>query len=199
MIVSAVASCSVIGEGLVSTVNGSTYPVKDDDIFAAEDAYLQLELDLKRSLIYYEETHTYDEYHYSTGSIGHDPYALISAITALKGGEWNSGDIAGELKALFESQYVLTESVVRETRYRTEERTMYFLVYDDNTGSYSRVPYTFTERVAYSYYICTVTLESKDLGSAAQQLMTDDQKALYDMYMLTKGNRPDLFPEEQEQ
>ncbi len=188
------ASCSLIGEGLASTVNVTTYPVSDSDMLDAEQAYLNMETALRREILYYEETHSYDEYHYDLGTIGHDPYALISAVTAMKEGEWESNNISGELKSLFDTQYVLTESVTREIRYRDEQRTDYYQAYDPTTQTYYTIPYTYTVRVPYYYYICTVTLKTKELSEVAEQILSDDQYSQYEIYMATQGNRPDLFP-----
>mgnify|MGYP006924820901 CR=1 FL=1 len=53
----------------------------------------------------------------------HDPYVLISMITALHQGEWTLDEVQGTLQMLFDRQYILTEDVVVETRYRTETDT----------------------------------------------------------------------------
>ena len=55
--------------------------------------------------------------------IEHDPYVLISAISALHGAEWTIGEVGGTIQMLFDKQYILTETVTTETRYRTETRT----------------------------------------------------------------------------
>ena len=52
-------------------------------------------------------------------------------ITALKGGEWTIDEIGGILETLFEKQYILTETVTTETRYRTETHIGY---YTDENG-----------------------------------------------------------------
>ena len=82
---------------------------------------------------------------------------------------------------LFERQYILTEEVVVETRYRTETST------DPETGE------TTSEQVPYDYYICYVTLENFDLSHLPVYIMGEEQVSLYAVYMATLGNRPDLF------
>ena len=79
-----------------------------------------MEQELKDRLDNYEAEHDYDEYYFDLDEIEHDPYVLISAITALKGGEWKIDEVGGILDTLFEKQYILTETVTTETRYRTE-------------------------------------------------------------------------------
>ena len=52
---------------------------------------------------------------------------------------------------LFEKQYILTEEVIRETRYRTETRTGTKTVTDPDTGESHTETYTYTVRVPYDY------------------------------------------------
>ncbi len=92
-----------------------TYPLEDSDMLAAEAAYCGMEAELQEYLDTYESTHDYDEYHYDLDEIEHDPYVLISAITALQGGEWTVDEVGGTLEMLFEKQYILTETVTAET------------------------------------------------------------------------------------
>ena len=47
---------------------------------------------------------------------------LISALTALKGGAWTLDEVQSELQLLFDKQYILTETVETEIRYRPETR-----------------------------------------------------------------------------
>ena len=64
-----------------------------------------------------------DRYHFDLDTIEHDPYVLISMIAALLQGEWTLDEVQGTLQILFDRQYILTEDVVVETRYRTETDT----------------------------------------------------------------------------
>lgn len=81
-----------------------------------------MEAELQSKLDNYEATHDYDEYHFDLDEIGHDPYVLISALTALKGGAWTLDEVQSELQMLFDKQYILTETVETEIRYRPETR-----------------------------------------------------------------------------
>lgn len=193
LIATIISSCSVLVDGLSGTVGGSTYPVEDSDMLAAEAQYLAKEQELQFMLDNYESTHNYDEYHFDLDEIGHDPYVLISAITALYGGEWKIEDIGDILNLLFEKQYILTENVTVETRYRSETRTEYEWVYDAFTNSYTIIPHTYTVEVPYTYSICSVKLENFDLSHVPVYIMSEEQLSMYAMYMATLGNRPDLF------
>ena len=52
-------------------------------MLGAEAAYAELEADLQYELDHYETLHPgYDEYHYDLDEIIHDPYVLVSLLTA---------------------------------------------------------------------------------------------------------------------
>ena len=179
------SSCSVIMDGVGSGIAASTYPSQDADMLGAEAQYCAMETELQRYLDTYESTHDYDEYHFDLDTIEHDPYVLISIITALHQGEWTLDEVQGTLQMLFDRQYILTEDVVVETRYRTETDT--WTDADGNT-------HTDTYQVPYDYYICTVTLENFNLSHVPVYIMSEEQLGMYATYMATLGNRPDLFP-----
>ena len=179
------SSCSVIMDGVGSGIAASTYPSQDADMLGAEAQYCAMEAELQRYLDTYESTHDYDEYHFDLDTIEHDPYVLISMITALHQGEWTLDEVQGTLQMLFDRQYILTEDVMVETRYRTETDT--WTDADGNT-------HTDTYQVPYDYYICTVTLENFNLSHVPVYIMSEEQLGMYATYMATLGNRPDLFP-----
>ena len=179
------SSCSVMMDGVGSGIAASTYPSQDADMLGAEAQYCEMEAELQRYLDTYESTHDYDEYHFDLDTIEHDPYVLISIITALHQGEWTLDEVQGTLQMLFDRQYILTEDVVVETRYRTETDT-----WTDTDGN----THTDTYQVPYDYYICTVTLENFNLSHVPVYIMSEEQLGMYATYMATLGNRPDLFP-----
>lgn len=112
--------------------------------------------------------------------------ATVSLLCALHEGQWTIGEVQGTLQMLFDRQYILTEDVVVETRYRTETDT-----WTDEDGN----SHTDIYQVPYDYYICTVTLENFDLSHVPVYVMGEDQLSRYAIYMATLGNRPDLFPD----
>lgn len=185
LLLNSLSSCSVLLQGGLSGLAGSTYPAKDSDMLGAEDAYAEMEADLQYELDHYESLHSgYDEYHYDLDEIKHDPYVLVSILTAYHQGEWTLDEVQGTLAMLFEKQYILTERVEVETRYRTETDT-----WTDEEGN----SHTDTYEVPYDYYICYVTLENFDLSHVPVYIMDEEQLSLYAVYMSTLGNRPDLF------
>lgn len=185
LLLNSLSSCSVLLQGGLSGLAGSTYPSKDSDMLGAEDTYAGMEADLQYELDHYESLHSgYDEYHYDLDEIKHDPYVLVSILTAYHQGEWTLDEIRETLAMLFEKQYILTERVEVETRYRTETDT-----WTDEEGN----SHTDTYEVPYDYYICYVTLENFDLSHVPVYIMNEEQLSLYAVYMSTLGNRPDLF------
>ena len=182
---SCMSSVVTIGNGVVGAIGASTYAAEDADLRGAEAAYCALEDELQDYLDSYERTHDYDEYHFELDDIEHDPYVLLSIISAMHEGAWTVDEVQGTLQMLFEKQYILTETVVTERRYYLETDT-----WTDEEGN----THTDTYRVYYDYYICTVTLENFNLSHLPIYIMGEDQLSRYALYMAALGNRPDLFP-----
>ena len=194
-LLSVVSSCSVMVQSGVSAFGTSSYAVEDSDMMDAEAQYCAMEVELQEYLDTYESTHDYDEYHYDLDDIEHDPYVLLSAISALHGGEWTIGEIGSTLQMLFDKQYILTETVETETRYRTETRTGTTTYTDPDTGETITETYEYEVQVPYTYYICYVELENFNLSHVPVYIMSEEQLSMYATYMSTVGNRPDLFPD----
>lgn len=166
---SCVASLSVIGNGMSGSVAAVTYPAEETDLLGAEAAYAALEAGLQDALDSYTRTHSYDEYHFDLDGIGHDPYVLLSILSALHEEGWTLAAVEDDLQALFDRQYILTERIVTRTRYDSEGEP-------------------------YSWTICYVTLVNEDLSHLPVYMMTENQLSRYALYMAGLGNRPDLFP-----
>ena len=148
---------------------------------AREAAKRGAKADLRSMLDNYEAAHSYDEYHFDLDGIEHDPYVLLSILSAFHPEGWTLAEVEADLQTLFDRQYILTESVEVEVRYRTETRT-------DSEGN------TYDVEVPYNYFICTVTLENFNLSHVPVYIMGEDQLSRYALYMAALGNRPDLFP-----
>jgi len=186
LIIVIVQSCTAMTltlfSGLGGAVGASTYPSEDAEMLAAEAAYAGMEADLQYRLDNYATLNPgYDEYHFNLDEIEHDPYVLISILSAWHEGAWTLAEVQGTLSMLFDMQYTLTETVVVEVRSYTDSWT------DEEGNSHS-------ETVYYNYYICTVTLENFNLSHLPIYIMSEEQLSRYALYMATLGNRPDLFP-----
>ena len=187
------SSCSIMGGSGVSGVFMTSYLSEDADMLGAEAAYAAMEAALQSELDNYTSTHSYDEYQFDLDEIGHDPYVLISILSAFHEGVFTIGEVQSELQTLFDRQYTLTQTVTVEVRYRTETRTGYDVVTDPDTGEVTVEEYEYEVEVPYNYYICNVTLENFDLSHLPVYMMDEEQLSLYAAYMSTLGNRPDLF------
>ena len=184
LLITGLQSCTVMAGTAGTGVTASSYFSKDKDMLGAEKAYAKLEQKLQRYLDTYEATHNYDEYHFYLDEIEHDPYVLISILSALHDGVFTLAEVQGELEMLFEKQYILTETVTMQIRYRTKMMVI--------IGPYG-VPQVITYQEPYEYYICTVKLKNKDLSHLPVEVLTEEQLSAYSLYMRTLGNRPDLF------
>ena len=181
MIFTGLSSCAAIIQGGVSSIVGTSYTAEDEAIREVEADYKELERGLREEIADIEtDCPDYDEYQYHLDEIGHNPFALASYLTA-KLYDYTREEARAEIQALFEKQYTLTLREEIQTRYRTETTT------DPETGE------TTTEEIPYDYYILHVTLTNKNIETLAGELLTPEQKEMFDIYMETKGNKPDVF------
>lgn len=184
MIFTGLSSCAAVIQGGFSSVLGTSYTAEDEAIREVEADYKELESGLREEIADIETDYPdYDEYQYHLDEIGHDPFALASYLTA-KLYDYTREEAQAEIQALLEKQYTLTLREEIQTRYRTETTT------DPETGE------TTTEEIPYDYYILHVTLTNKNIETLAGELLTPEQKELFDVYMETKGNKPDVFGED---
>ena len=195
VIFTGLSSCSAMLQGGVSSILGTSYTAEDRDIQGAEADYKALEADLRAEIDNIESTHPgYDEYQYHLDEIGHDPFSLASYLTA-KLYDYTREEAQTELQALFERQYTLTLREEVEIRYRTETRTETTTSTDPETGETTTETTEYEVEVPYEYYILHVTLTNKNLSVLAGELLTPEEKERFDVYMETKGNKPDVFGE----
>ena len=177
------SSCSILGGNGGSGLIASSYLSEDADILGAEAAYSHMEAELQDMLDNIESEYPgYDEYRVNADEIEHDPYVLISILSAWHEGIFTLDEAQSTLEMLFDKQYILTVTEEVEVRYRTETRT-------DSEGNEYEV------EVPYNYYILNVDLENFDLSHVPVYIMGEDQLSLYSLYMSSLGNRPDLFPQ----
>lgn len=181
MIFTGLSSCAAVIQGGVTSIVGTSYTAEDEAIRQVEADYKELESGLREEIADIETDYPdYDEYQYHLDEIGHNPFALASYLTA-KLYDYTREEAQAEIQALFEKQYTLTLREEIQTRYRTETTT------DPETGE------TTTEEIPYDYYILHVTLTNKNIETLAGELLTPEQKEMFDIYMETKGNKPDVF------
>ena len=197
-----VSSCSVMAGSGISSFVSTSYLSEDKDILDAESTYYAMEAELQNRLRNYEHTHSYDEYHFELDTIEHDPYVLISLLSALHEGVFTIDQVQNDLSRLFGLQYILTENVETETRYRTETETAQRPMRDPKTGKVLldkkgqpiMEDYEVEVEVPYTYTVCTVTLKNRSLSHIPVEILGEDGLSMYATYMATLGNREDLFP-----
>lgn len=117
-----VGSCAVTMQGAGSLIGMTSYISSDETIQAVEDYYAGLEDKLNQQINSMEKKHPgYDEYRYQVDEISHNPYHLISYLTA-KYQEFSFDQVKEELDELFQAQYTLTTKSSTETV--TETKTV---------------------------------------------------------------------------
>ena len=185
MLSSGLSSCGAMIQGASHTVIGTTYPSTDADIYAVDAAYTALENALDQQINNMETTHPgYDEYRYQVDEISHNPYHLISYLTAVYQ-EFTYRQVEDVLAGLFSEQFRLTVEEIVETRTRTETRTSR----DPVTGEETE----YEVEVEYDYYILCISLSNRGFDAVARSHLTPEQTELYLAYNLTFGNRNYLF------
>ena len=87
-VANSVTGCTPILGGVMDVVTLSTYPAEEADVRAAERVYLDMEKTLQDEIDHPEKYHPgCDEYYVIADKLWHDPYALISLISAYGRGE----------------------------------------------------------------------------------------------------------------
>lgn len=174
------SSCGAVLQGATSSIVGTTYISEDADIYAVEADYAALEDALDSQVNNIEATHLgFDEYRYQVDEISHNPYHLISCLTAAYGG-FTYEQVRDELPVLFDIQYRLTVEEIVEIRTRTET--------DADTGEETEIE--------YEWRVLCVRLENRGIDGAAADFLTAEQAEHYAAYNATKGNRDYLFDSE---
>ena len=193
-VMNGLSSCAPLVQSAVQSLVIAAYPAGDEDLLAAERYYANLEKELQNELNHYASYHPdFDEYRIEADDIWHDPHALMALISAHANGEWTVDDAYGYMDRLFEKQYILTEDIEEETRYRREWVTRYRREEDAETGEVTWVPYQVEEDVPYTYRICTVTLDNFNLSHLPFYVLSREGVGRYAMYISVLGMREDLF------
>ena len=195
LVMGMVQSCTPLAQSVLESVVIGTYPATEDDVRAAERAYLAKEQELKYEMDHYKDVHPgYDEYHVEQDEIWHNPYVLIAIISAYYDGqEWDMDKAMPVINKYFKLQYRVTEEVTTETRYQTEQQSGTHWVTDPDTGEQTLESYTYEEDVPYEYTICNVTLENYDLSHTPVISMSHHTMGMYALYMATHGNMEGIF------
>ncbi len=189
MLINGASSCAEFGVGGLNAVLGTSFVSEDRDLLQVEAHYAALESNLDRSIERIESDYPgYDEYHYEIDEIGHNPYELLSYLTA-RYMSFTLADMRNELATLFKRQYSLNIVETVEIRYRTEEQLVW--VYDDET---ERGRWVWEDvEVPYEYKTLKITLLNRGLNYAMGSGMSAEQTEMYAVLLESYGNKPELF------
>ena len=184
------------GEHSRTVLRPAYYTASDEDLLSAEAQYSALEAELQFKADNYELLNPgYDEYVYELDDVEHDPYELLSLLSAYLNGYWTLSSAQDAIEDIFESQYTLTETVTEETRYETMTETR--TETDAETGK--TVIYVERVEAEYTVSVCTVTLEARDMKCLPAEMLTRSQLAEYASYMSILGGAEELFPDSEYQ
>ena len=189
MIMTSVSSCGAMFSNGMSTTLAGSYMSVPAEIDAADLAFSELEMELQKEIDSIETDYPdYDEYRYNLDAIGHDPFALISYLSAVHT-EFTAADVQGEVESLFDEMYELALNPVTETRTRTVTKTGTRPVTDPVTGEETgeEEEYEYEEEEEYTVTILEITLTAKDLNLIAAGYMNSEQKEIYALYNETHG------------
>ena len=169
-VINGLQSCVPLAQTVLESLVIGSYPAKEEDVLAAENAYLELERALKDELDHYDRYHPdYDEYHVEADEIWHDPYVLAAIISAcFDGEEWDLESALPMIERYFHLQYVVTETITTRS-------------YRDDGGVLQRRT------------VCTVTMENRNLSHLPVSSMTHHTLGMYALYMSTHGNMEGVF------
>lgn len=111
------SSCAAMLSGVQSSCLSTTYLADEQEICGADLLFTELETDLQLDISDTEVNYPgYDEYRYSIGEIGHDPYSLMSYLSAVYGA-FTFEQVRPEIERLFGGMYQLTRTPITESRY----------------------------------------------------------------------------------
>ena len=189
MLINGASSCAEFGVGGLNAVLGTSFVSEDRDLLQVEAHYAVLEADLDRNIECIESDYLgYDEYYYEVDEIGHNPYELLSYLTA-RHVSFTLADVQNELATLFNRQYSLNIVETVEIRYRTEEQLVW--IYDEET---ERGRWVWEDvEVPYEYKTLKTTLLNRGLTYAMGSGMSAEQTEMYAVLLESYGNKPDLF------
>ena len=187
MIMVSVSSCGAMFADTQSTILAASYLSKPKEIDAADLQFTRLELDLQKEIDRVEtDSPGYDEYSYNLGAIGHNPFTLISYLSAVHT-EFTASEVESEIQALFDEMYTLTLTPDTETRTRTVTKTGTRTVTDPVTGEETEEEYEYEEEEEYEVSILRVTLTVIPLESLVSGKMDTEQAEIFAMYGETNG------------
>ncbi len=187
IIMVSVSSCGAIFTDSMATVATGSYQSKPEEIDKADLRMTEKEMQLQDEIDRIEETYPgYDEYEYDIDPIGHDPFTLISYLSA-KHIDFKADDVSGDIDDLYDRMYDLTTEEREETRTRTVTKTGKREVTNPETGLTYEEEYDYEDEEEYTVTILCVRLKKKEMDTLVEADLSGDSRDLYDTYNETKG------------
>lgn len=181
LITTMISSCGAMLGGGATTVMAGAYQSLPMDIDSAEDSMKMKEMYLQNDIDNTEVNYPgYDEYVYDLGHVGHNPFTLISYLSAIKG-VFTIWDVEADIQELFDEMYTITFTPSEETRTRQVTTVTH--------GSMPGEDIITTEDEEYTVSIMTVTLTVRSLEDIVNEKLAgnDDALSLYEAYGATHG------------
>jgi hypothetical protein len=201
LLITGLSTCMSMFGGGFNTILLTSYTAEDEDILGADEDYFAMTEELAESIERIEDEHpNYDEYRYYLDVFGHDPFVLASYLTA-KFNMYTREQVQAELRELFALQYELTLTPIIEIRTRTEIHTVIEIEIitevDPEAGEEIEVEIE-TEvevevEIEYEYHILEIRLRNNSLDMVVIPRLTAEELEMFNVYVETQGNRPDLF------
>lgn len=183
----AVSSCGAIFTDGMSTVMAGSYQSKPAEIDAADVQMTEKEMQLQDEIDSIEDKYPgYDEYEYDIDPIGHDPFTLISYLSA-KHTDFTASGVSEDIESLYDRMYDLSTQEREETRTKTVTKIGTREVTDPETGLTYEEEYEYEDEEEYTVTILSVTLKKTEMEDLVQADLNAEDKDLYDTYTQTKG------------
>lgn len=186
-------SCSLAAGGVNPAIGATTFTADDSTILAVDENYSDLEEGINDSIESIESDYPgYDEYVYDLADIEHDPVRLAALLTVLYD-DYSEHEVSDELQSILDLQYSLTLNPVTEIRTRTVTR-WHWVTYTTASGRRRRRYESYEDEEEYEYKILNVTLTNSGIDAAVGNCgLTDDQLEIYEILLITQGNKEYLF------
>ena len=165
---------------ITAATTDAKFVAADDQMLKAEELYLDFERELQSKIDNVKLDYpSYHAYHLDVAKIGHDPYVLISILSAIKA-DFSVND--PEIIQIF--------NTMKQPR-RQYTLTISKRVADEFADDYADAE---VDEVDSKHVDIFVKLTNYSLSCTVDSLLNYDQLATYAGYLRSRGCRPDLFP-----
>lgn len=203
MMMAMICSCGAILSDSVSIVLAGSYRSVPKEIDEVDLMLSKLEMELQKEIHTIETDYPhYDEYSYHLADVRHNPFVLISYLSAVYS-EFTASSVELEVESLFDEMYELTLTPTEETRtrmvtklgVRTVTKTEIQIFIDPVTGEEIEQEYEYEVEEEYEYEeeeqytvsVLEVKLTATDLDVVVDSRMNEEQKEMYHFYSETHG------------